>query len=264
MKQLNEMLQQGQLTQAIVTLENVLKDDPMNVDCRSSLIELLCIKGDLDRADKQLNLMVQKHPEFIVGATNLRQLIRAAQARKDFSEGKNVPELFNTVNNHSEALLKLNIEIHNGDNNSITLSADKLEKVRPKIISKLNGNELQELRDLDDTLGGFIEIFGTDGKFYLAELSEIEFIHFKPVNSIIEQVWRRVDLSIKNGPSGEAHLPITYVNSGTDAEKLGRETVWKDITENTVIGLGQKMWLANDSASLLSDWLHLDNVKTLS
>lgn len=264
MKQLHEMLQQGQLTPAIVRLENILKDDPINVDCRSSLIELLCIKGDLERADKQLNLMVQKHPEFIVGATNLRQLIRAAQIRQDFSNGQNVPELFNEVNKHSEALLKLNIEIHNGDDNAISLSADNLEKVRPKIASKLNGNDISELRDLDDTLGGFVEIFGTDGKYYLADICEIEYIHIKPVNSLIEQVWRRVDLSIKNGPSGEAHLPITYVNSGTDAEKLGRETAWKDIADGTVIGLGQKMWLADENASLLSDWSHLDNVSALS
>lgn len=258
MKKIQEMLQLGQLTEAVQWLENELKDDPMNVDFRSSLIELLCVKGDLERADKQLNIMVQKHPEFLIGATNLRQLIRAEQARKDFANGVSVPELFNGTNKHSEALMQLNVELHNGDHDSIRAGAENLEKARPAAVMKLDNSPVKELRDLDDTLGGFVEIFGTDGKFYLAELSEIEFISFKPAASIIEKVWRRVDLSIKNGPSGEAHMPIVYVQSKTDAEKLGRETDWKEISTDVMVGVGQKMWFVDDAAVPFSDFKQLE------
>ena len=259
MKKIKEMLQAGKLTDAIQYLETQLKDDPMNVDFRSSLIELLCIKGDLERADKQLNLMVQKHPDFVIGATNLRQLIRAEQARKDFANGLSVPELFNGTNSHSEALLKLSVELHNGDAASMKMTAEKLEENRPELTIKLNENMVSEMRDLDDTLGGFIEIFGTDGKFYLAELSQIDFISFKPAASIIEQVWRRVDLSIKDGPSGEAHIPLVYAKSETDAEKLGRETDWKEFTTDFMIGLGQKMWFVDDAAVPFSDFTRLES-----
>ena len=260
MKKMTQMLQMGQLTEAIQYLENGLKDDPINVDFRSSLIELLCIKGDLERADKQLNLMVQKHPEFLIGATNLRQLIRAEQARKDFANGISVPELFNGTNAHSEALLQLSIELHNGDRASIKDKAEKLEALRPTLTMTLDDTEINEMRDMDDSLGGFIEIFGTDGKFYLAELSEIEYITFKPAASIIEQVWRRVDLSIKDGPSGEAHIPMVYVQSESDAEKLGRETDWKEIGDELMVGVGHKMWFVDDAAVPFSEFKRLDSV----
>ncbi|WP_025564949.1 type VI secretion system accessory protein TagJ [Psychromonas sp. SP041] len=259
MKKIKEMLQAGKLTEAIQFLETQLKDDPMNVEYRSSLIELLCIKGDLERADKQLNLMVQKHPDFIIGATNLRQLIRAEQARKDFANGVSVPELFNGTTPHSEALLQLSVELHNGDAASMKLKAESLEEIRPELSIKLNDNVVAEMRDLDDTLGGFIEIFGTDGKFYLAELSQIDFITFKPAESIIEQVWRRVDLSIKDGPSGEAHIPLVYAQSETDAEKLGRETDWKEFSTDFMVGVGQKMWFVDDAAVPFSDFIRLES-----
>jgi len=259
MKKVKDMLQAGKLTDAIQYLETQLKDDPMNVDFRSSLIELLCIKGELERADKQLNLMIQKHPDFVIGATNIRQLIRAEQARKDFVNGQSVPELFNGTNSHSEALLKLSIELHNGDAESMKLATEKLEENRPELTIKLNDNLVSEMRDLDDTLGGFIEIFGTDGKFYLAELSQIDFINFKPAESIIEQVWRRVDLSITDGPSGEAHIPLVYANSETDAEKLGRETDWKEFTTDFMVGVGQKMWFVDDAAVPFSDFNLLES-----
>jgi len=260
MKKMIQMLQAGQLTEAIQYLESSLKDDPINVDFRSSLIELLCIKGDLERADKQLNLMVQKHPEFLIGATNLRQLIRAEQARKDFANGKSVPDLFNGTNSHSEALLQLSIELHSGDKENIKIKTEKLEETRPKLNMNLGSNVIEDMRDLDDTLGGFLEIFGTDGKFYLADLSEVEFINFKPVSSIVEQVWRRVELSIKNGPSGEAHIPLVYVHSETDAEKLGRETDWKEVADEIMIGLGQKMWFVDDNAVPFSDFQTIEAV----
>ncbi|MEG3753044.1 type VI secretion system accessory protein TagJ [Psychromonas arctica] len=258
MKKIKEMLQSGKLTDAIQYLETQLKDDPMNVDFRSSLIELLCIKGELERADKQLNLMVQKHPDFLIGATNLRQLIRAEQSRKDFADGKSVPDLFNGTNQHSEALLQLSIELHNGDADSMKEKAEKLEEIRPELTIKLNDNVVTEMRDLDDTLGGFIEIFGTDGKFYLAELSQIDFITFKPAASIIEQVWRRVELSIKDGPSGEAHIPLVYTQSETDAEKLGRETDWKEFAPELMMGVGQKMWFVDDTAIPFSDFSRIE------
>ena len=254
MNKIKEMLQLGKLTEAIQWLESELREDPMNVDFRSALIELLCIKGDLERADKQLDMIVQKSPEFVVGATNLRQLLRAEQARKDFANGVAVPELFHGTNAHSEALMQLSVELHNGDRDSIQKSAMNLERIRPALAMQVNDAGVSELRDLDDTLGGFIEIFGTDGKFYLADLAEIEFITFKASTSIVEQVWRRVDLSIKDGPSGEAHIPIVYVQSESDAQKLGRETDWQEISDDMMIGKGQKMWFVDDQAVPFSDF----------
>jgi len=253
MSKINDMLQLGKLTEAITWLETELKDDPLNTDYRSSLIEMLCIRGELERADAQLNIMVLKHPEYIIGANNLRQLLRAQQCRIDFENGVSVPELFDSVTPYSEALIKLSIELHNGDDKSISRAVRKFEETRETISCIVNKKTVKDFRDLDDTLGGFIEIFGTDGKYYLANMSNIEYIIFKPITSIIERVWRRVELSIKDGPSGEAHVPIVYVNSKTDAQKLGRETDWKMRSEDVAEGLGLKTWFADDDLVLFSE-----------
>jgi type VI secretion system protein ImpE len=259
MKKVQEMLQEARLTDCIAHLEAQLRDDPLNVDFKSSLIELLCINGELERADKQLNNMVQKHPDFLIGASNLRQLIHAEQSRQDFLIGKSVPSLFTKSDAHIEAFMKLRVEINQDDPQSISQSALELEEKRPEVTAQLNEQTVNEFRDLDDTLGGFIEIFGTDGKYYIAQLKDIEYIHFKPVSSIIEQVWRRVELSIKDGPCGEAHIPLVYANSVTDAEKLGRETDWQEQAPDVMTGVGQKMWFVNDQALPMSDFIKLSS-----
>jgi len=248
MIKIQEMLQEGRLTDAITHVEVLLRDDPINVDYKSTFIELLCINGELERADKQLNNIVQKNPDYLIGASNLRQLIRAEQSRQDFLAGKATPNIFAESDDHVEALMKLRLEINQGEINSISESALALESARPKLTLSVNDKNTEETRDLDDSLGGFIEIFGTDGKFYVAQLSEIEFLNFKPVTSLVEQVWRKVELSIKNGPCGEAHVPVVYGSSKTDAEKLGRETDWCETAPDVITGVGQKMWFVDDQA----------------
>ena len=248
------MLQAAKLTDCISYIETQLKEDPLNVSLKSSLIELLCINGELERADKQLNNIVQKHPDYLIGASNLRQLIRAEQSRQDCLLGKSVPSVFTELDAHIEAFMKLRVEMNQDDKQNLSNTSLILENERPKVSVKLNEHDVAEIRDLDDTLGGFIEIFGTDGKYYIAQLSNIDYIHFKPVQSLIEQVWRRVELSIKDGPCGEAHIPLVYANSETDAEKLGRETDWQEITTEVMTGVGQKMWFVNDQAMPMSDF----------
>ena len=82
MIKIKEMIQQGRLADAISYLEGLLREDPLNVDYKSTFIELLCINGELERADKMLNNIVQKHPDFLIGASNLRQLIELSNLDK--------------------------------------------------------------------------------------------------------------------------------------------------------------------------------------
>ncbi|UCX04441.1 type VI secretion system accessory protein TagJ [Shewanella glacialimarina] len=253
MNKIQQMLNNGQLQEAISYVESKLRDDPINVDFKSAHIELLCINGSLERADKQLNFLVQKHPDFLIGAANLRQLIRAEQARQDFMKGQAVPKLFADADPHGKALMKLRLALADGQDDVVQCALN-LEQQRPQVNLELDGRISEEIRDLDDTLGGFIEVFGTDGHYYLAQLSEIDYINFKPVSSLIENVWRRVELAIKNGPSGEAHIPMVYGGSETDAQKLGRETDWQEIATDIMVGKGLKMWFVDDKASPLSQF----------
>ena len=87
MKQLQELIRQGELAGATQCAIALLRDDPANADVRASYVELLCLQGALEKADQQLDILVRQHPDFLVGAVNLRQLIRAAVARQDFTDG---------------------------------------------------------------------------------------------------------------------------------------------------------------------------------
>lgn len=260
MTQLHTLIQQAKLTDAIEYIANQLKDKPQDVDLRSSFIELLCIDGQLERADKQLNVLIKQQPECLVGATNLRQLIRAAQARVDFDKGAATASLVKETDESFAALVRLRMAANENDERLLVESASQLEENRTDTAMIIDGIEHELLRDLDDTLAGYLEVFGTNGQYYLVPFDALIRLDFKPVTSLIEQTWRKVEIDIEGGLSGEAFVPMTYIGSKTDAQKLGKETDWFAVNNTEVCaGVGQKIFLFGEEALALSQVKHLQN-----
>lgn len=248
MKQLQELIRQGELSAATERAVTLLREDPANADVRASYIELLCLQGALEKADQQLDILVRQHPDFLVGAVNLRQLIRAAVARQDFVDGGMTATLFGEPDAMFEALLALRLALKEQDTEQAALAAAKLEQQRQGAQMNVNGVAVTELRDLDDSLGGYLELFGTDGKYYLAKFSEIDSLQLKRPQSLLDTVWRRAEIIIKDGPSGEVFVPMTYQGSVRMSERLGRDTQWLEQHPQLVTGQGLKMLLCGDEA----------------
>ncbi|MEZ7275684.1 type VI secretion system accessory protein TagJ [Pseudoalteromonas sp. 68 DY56-GL68] len=249
MREIHALIRNGKLKEALEYCAEKLKDDPLNFDIRSAYTELLCVNGELEKADKQLDFMVTKSPEFAVGAVNLRHLIRAEQARQDFYAGKAAPKLFHDANELDEAFLEMHINLLANDIDKATEIAAQVEQLRTNTVE----DQQAAIRDLDDSINPYLEILGTNGEFYLARFDEIEKLEFEPVDSIVEQIWLRAEVIIKNGPSGTAHIPLVYPYSETELEKLGQVTEWQELSENLIQGKGMKMFYANDEAILISD-----------
>ena len=95
---------------------------------------------------------------------------------------------------------------------------------------------------------GYLELFGTNGKYYLARFDEIESLTLQPAQNFLEHFWLRVEINIKDGPSGQAHLPVTYVHHDSEMQNLAKETDWHELAEDVYQGRGMKTFLINDDA----------------
>ncbi|WP_213994644.1 type VI secretion system accessory protein TagJ [Arsukibacterium sp.] len=263
MQKLNSLISSGQLQQAMEHALTVLRDDPLNAQMRAVYVELLCIAGELDKADAQLDMIVRQHPDFLLGAVNVRQLIRAETARRDFYQGGMTATLFGEPAPMFSALLKLRLAMHEQDISTAALAAEEMEQLRPEVAVEQRGQRYSDIRDLDDSLGGYLELFGTDGKYYLAGFEQIASLKLHPPKSLLDTIWRRVDISIIDGPQGEAFLPLIYVGNSADndtdpAIQLGRVTDWHEHDARLITGSGQKMVLLGEQAVALGDLLELD------
>ena len=256
MKKIHSLIREGKLTEALAFCASELQDEPLNFDIRSIYSELLCINGELEKADKQIDFMVQKNPEFAVGAVNLRHLIRAQQSRIDFYEGKCIPKLFHDADELDTLFLKMHVHLQEGDISAAASLAKEMEELR---VTKY---ESTATRDLDDTLSPYLELLGTNGEYYLANFNEIDSLKIEPVESLLESIWLRVEIAINGGPSGTAHIPLIYANSESDLEKLGQVSDWEELHHELLVGKGMKMIFANDEAITIPN-LHIDLLETV-
>lgn len=244
-----QLLRQTKLTQALDTLIQLIKSNPKDAALRSSFIELLCIDGQLERADEQLVQAIKLFPEFVSGASQIRHLLKGAQARLDFAKGRVTAQFLGGQDAQYEKLTQLNLAIYHNQEADIAHLSQELETLRTPSPLTINGQAYQDVRDIDDTLGGFIELFSHSGNYYLAPMERLVYLNIRPASSLLESIWRPVEFEIEGGTEGEAHMPLTYLQADSSAHKLAKETDWLSVSYQDVFqGQGQKVWLADESA----------------
>ncbi|WP_282176045.1 type VI secretion system accessory protein TagJ [Vibrio nereis] len=253
MKEIKNFIQLAKLSDALQYVTQSVKSNASDTALRCTFVELLCIDGQFERADQQLNLIIKQNPNYLIGASNLRQLLRGAVAREEFAKGKASAVIVRSGDRCSESLLKSRLSYVEKDAIQYSKYIKELEASRVPSMVDIDGVESSTLRDIDDSLGGYLELFGTDGNYYLVPIDAFLSMRLHPVSSLIETVWRKATVDIEGGLQGEAFIPMTYLNSTTDEQKLARETDWLEHLSNDVyVGQGQKMMLFGDQALPLS------------
>lgn len=251
-----QRLSEGQLEEAIARAQDILRSKPAAVEVRASLIELLCLDGQLERADEMLMSLAKYQPAWLAGAANLRQLMRAEHARQALVGGQLADDVVATSGEALEALVQVQAGLAAGDLHAAEVAATELEQARSPARFRV-GEAEGDLRDCDDSLNGFFEGLGADGHYYLWAWSSIRTIDFHPVTTPVERIWRRADVELLDGRRGEIFVPLTYSRSLTPHQKLGRETDWQNHSDSLVTGLGLKLFLVGDEA------VTLDNVSRI-
>ncbi|MAL98857.1 MAG: virulence protein, SciE type [Alteromonadaceae bacterium] len=250
MNAVREALAAGQLQGAIDVAQQQLKKSPADNDLRACLVEMLCLAGQLERADDLLTALARRHPDWIPGAANLRQLLRAQQARLALRAGQLADDVIAQPGPSLDALVAINFHLAQGELEDAQEAAFALERSRV-ITDPAHENTWGAIRDCDDSLNGYLEGLGTDGRFYLWQWSEIDTLQLHPVTTPIERVWRRAEVGLTDGRQGEVFLPLTYTGNTTDSYKLGRETAWQTHAPALVTGLGLKLFLVGETAMSL-------------
>lgn len=241
-----EYYQQGKLSQAISELGKELTSKPNDAVKRAFLAELLCITDDLDRADAQLDILASLEPEKALTIGTWRQLIRAAKTRKEVYEDGRTPDVIDEPTSRIKTLLNTQISLRENDDQSVKQLTIELENNREPCAAIVNGETVEDLRDLDDLCAGVLEVMATNGMYYWVDFSQISSLEFEAPERPLDLLWRKASIVLHKGTEGEVFIPSIYATPTDDSEALlGRKTDWLE-TGGLVRGLGQRNWLVGD------------------
>jgi type VI secretion system protein ImpE len=246
-----EYYQCGDLTQAVAAATEDVKHRPTDLAKRSFLAELLCLSGDLQRADQQLDALGHQDPQAAMTVALFRQLVRAEQARRDFYEQGRLPEFLEPPPAHLRLHLEASIRLREGCPAEACKLLEEAEAARPRVAGTCGAEAFDDFRDADDLTAPLLEVLTSTGKYYWVPTERVELLEFHPPQRPRDLLWRRVHMVVCAGPDGEVFLPAIYAGAPAESDdqlRLGRKTDWRGGAGAPVRGAGQRMFLVGEEA----------------
>ena len=247
-----DLFKVGKLSDAIQAATENVKSNQSDIVMRSRLVEYLCVASQFDRADKQLEVIASQDPKTTVRILELRQLIRASQARGEmFTKGR-LPEFISTPPDHVDFRLRALVSLREGNISESSEWLIKAEDARPSISGVMGETHFNEFRDLDDFFGGVLEVFTSTGKYFWVPMEQIVEANFTAPKRPIDKSWCEVDLSLRDGPSGLVYVPAIYPKiDGADYREAlasGLETDWLDNGYGITRGEGLRSFIVGEES----------------
>lgn len=246
----HELFQAGKLQDAIDAAIAEVKKRPTETGIRGFLCELMCFNGELERADKQLDLLSTQLPESAMQVALFRQLIRAETSRQEFYKEGRVPEFIGEPTAAQSLALKASIEVREGNPAAAASLLAEAEETRVKVNGTFDETAFDDFRDLDDLSSTTVEVLTSTGKYFWIAPERIETIVFEPIESPRDLLWRPAQMSVAGGPDGIVYLPAIYAATGLpedEALRLGRATDWQGAEGEPILGIGQRTFLFGEA-----------------
>ncbi len=255
-----ELYQAGNLTDAISAMNDEVRTNPVDQGRRGFLAELLCFSGNLERADKLLDVISTQNPDVAVGVAMFRQLIRAEQARRELYAAGRVPEFLEQPSDALSKHLEAVTQIRSDDTAGATKTLEAAEAGRASLSGSCNGKDFDDFRDLDDVTASFFEVLTSTGKYFWVEMARVREMEFHAPERPIDLIWRRASVDVIEGPDGDVFIPAIYLPPVDAIEKglgsaeqvvddqvlLGRSSDWIGGEGSPARGLGQRCFLVGD------------------
>lgn len=247
-----EYFQQGNLEFALAAAAEQVKQSPDDEGLRILFVELLCISGEFERADSQLNALMTLKPDLGLAVATWRQVVHAAQVRADVFSLKAKPELIEEASPSIKTALDLLVALGEKDEKRVAELSDTIDTLAKDNLFSINNEAPAILRDLDDVTANIFEVLGTNGKYFWVDFSQIVEIELQKPERVLDVLWRKANIVLTNGTEGEVYIPAVYPTLGDDAAALGRKTEWQE-SYGLYRGIGLRAWLAGDEELSIND-----------
>ena len=263
---LSSWLQQDSLDSLLPRLESDIRAAPADLSLRWGLFQTLCLLGQWERALKQLQVCARLDAELAQTAHVMRDLIRSEMLRAAVFTGKKRPG--HMVGTSPGWMLQLLDALQaGGQGNQELADTARAEALTgaPEVAGESNLGAFHWIAESDSRLGPVCEMV-VAGMYRWCPFSEISTLTIQPPHSLLDLIWIRAEVRLRDGSALNAYLPVRYPasESSDDAIRLARETRWTEEGQTGVIGLGQKTWMTDIGDMALLDLRNVSFTTSIS
>jgi len=248
----HEAFAAGRLAEAIERQEALVGERPAEVSPRIALVELLLFDGDMDAVRTHLAIVDSDDPAWPDAARTFRQIARA-ERRRSCSVRKPiiVPE---PPAKHARARWMAVRSLRDGDPALAQKWIDRADARAPLLRGFVDGQEFDELRDVDDRFASILEAF-VDGRYVWFPWEAVSRVKLEPAKYVMDRFARFARIRMKDGVEHEAYLPLIYPGSydRDGVHAVGLETDLLGDDGGPVRAIGGKELVVDDEEIALGD-----------
>lgn len=242
-----ELLQAGQLDEALKALQQEIRNRPDDQRLRIYLFQLESLLGRFDKALNQLQVLASLDADSMLLAQIFRPVITCELLRREVFAGNRSPLVFGEPMEWVGWLVQANAMVSRGEFEGAAKLRDQAFEAAPALPGRINGQEFEWLADADSRLGPVIEAY-IEGKYFWVPMARIQKVELEKPSDLRDMVWLPVRFTWTNGGAVPGHIPVRYpgTESSEDAGlKLARRTDWREAAFGTWLGCGQRMFATN-------------------
>jgi type VI secretion system protein ImpE len=244
-------LKNGDPAAALAQLQEEIRNKPADAALRVFLFQLLCVRGEWERALNQLKVACGLDASALAMAQMYGEAVRCEAIRKDVFDGKKAPMVFGEPEQWLALLIESLLVAGRGD---LTQSAElrtRAFEAADTSSGSINGQPFEWIADADSRLGPVLEAV-INGRYYWVPFSRLSEVKLEEPEDLRDLVWMPAHLQFENGGEMLALIPTRYPGSESADDgliALARKTVWQEVAPDTHHGLGQRI-IATDAGDV--------------
>jgi type VI secretion system protein ImpE len=253
--QAQDFLKEGDLSGALSTAMQAVRDDPSKAENRTLLFQLLSITGDWDRSLTQLNVAGELDSAALPMVQTYREALGCEALREQVFAGLRSPLVFGDPEQWVALALESVKLSAQGKHKEASTLREQAYELAPGVPGSVNGEAFEWMADADSRIGPFIEAI-VNGKYYWIPMNRIASMKIEAPEDLRDLVWIPAQFSWANGGQSIALLPVRYPDTQTssnDSLRLSRRTEWDEKSDDTFFGVGQRMMTTNQADYSLLD-----------
>ncbi|MCM2369877.1 type VI secretion system accessory protein TagJ [Aporhodopirellula aestuarii] len=253
-----EALRNGDLELALSQVKDDVRNEPQVSKHRVFLFQLFAITGDWTRSLSQLKVASDLDKECQTMGEAYQHILQCEALRGEVFEGKRAPLIFGEPEAWIAKMIEaLRLSGEKKYEAASALQSEALEDAEPsagRITLRPRGDAetgesvaFEWIADADSRIGPFMEVI-MQGKYYWVPFQRIQEVQFHDVSDLRDYVWIAAQFTWVGGGEMVGMVPTRYPGSQDSDDgliQLGRKTDWKQVGDESYLGLGQRM-LATD------------------
>ncbi|MES9905729.1 MAG: type VI secretion system accessory protein TagJ [Sedimenticola sp.] len=252
-------LRQGNLNDLLTSLQQQIRGNPADSKLRVFLFQLLAVMGQWDRSLTQLNVCADLDASTLSMVQTYREMLSAEVFRQQVFTGIRTPLLFGKPKEWVAPLLESLKLLGLRPEDAIKLR-DQAFDLAPAVTGTISiGDEKERsfewIADADPRLGPMFEAV-INGNYYWIPLESVKEVRFESPEDLRDLVWTPVYFTWSNGGEAVGLMPTRYPGSEISEDsdiRLARLTQWQELSENSYVGLGQRMFATGQDEYALMD-----------